>query len=100
MEMAVAKAAYYLARAEEEVADRAFLEAETLLKRRRAEHTAKMKVTDIMRRLLEDAQQVRIPLILFFVSTSNFGTSTISITTLLTCKSVDLFSATEAPLGS
>ncbi len=64
MEMAGAKAAYDLARAEEEVADQAFLEAETLLKRRRAEHTAKRKVTDIIRRRLEDAQQVRIPLIL------------------------------------
>jgi hypothetical protein len=39
MEMA---AGYDLARAEEEVADKAFLEAETLLKRRRSEHTAKM----------------------------------------------------------
>jgi hypothetical protein len=34
MEMAAAKAGYDLARAEEEVADKAFLEAETLLKRR------------------------------------------------------------------
>lgn len=58
MEMAAAKAGYDLARAEEEVADKAFLEAETLLKRRRAEHTAKMQVTDIMRRRLEDAKQV------------------------------------------
>ncbi len=58
MEMAAAKAGYDLARAEEEVADKAFVEAETLLKRRRrAEHTAKMQVTDIMRRRLEDAKQ-------------------------------------------
>ena len=64
MEMAAAKAGYDLARAEEEVADKAFLEAETLLKRRRSEHTAKMQVTDIMLRPLEDAKQVRIPLIL------------------------------------
>jgi hypothetical protein len=35
-----------------------------LKRRRRAEHTAKMQVTDIMRRRLEDAKQVRIPLIL------------------------------------
>lgn len=37
MEMAAAKAGYDLARAEEEVADKAFLEAETLLKRREEE---------------------------------------------------------------
>jgi hypothetical protein len=64
METPRAQAAYDLARAEEDVADQAFLEAETLLKRRRAELTAKRKVTDIMRRRLEDAQRVRIPLIL------------------------------------
>jgi hypothetical protein len=64
MESARAQAEYDLARAEEDVADRAFIEAETLLKKRGAERSLKRRFTKITRNRLLAAQQVRITLIL------------------------------------
>ncbi len=59
METAGAEADLLVAQAEEDAAEQALLEAEVMYKRRRAERTAKRKITGIMRNRLRAVQVVR-----------------------------------------
>jgi hypothetical protein len=59
METARAQADLAVAQAEEDDAEQAFLEAEVMYKRRRAERTAKRKITALMRNRLSAVQVVR-----------------------------------------